>query len=84
MTLAKIDAKTGEPVRDVETGLIVRCEPNEPGELVGKIIKYHPIRDFQGCAYNSQYCTNVMWLYILYLFQLFKVTRMKRLRTRKF
>jgi solute carrier family 27 fatty acid transporter 1/4 len=47
MTLAKIDM-TGEVIRDPQTGLIIRCEPGEPGELVGKIIKHHPIRDFQG------------------------------------
>jgi solute carrier family 27 fatty acid transporter 1/4 len=48
MTLAKIDEKTGEIIRDPETGLIVRCKPNEPGELVGKIINENPIREFHG------------------------------------
>jgi hypothetical protein len=48
MMLAKIDEETGEFVRDPKTGLIVRCNVNEPGELVGKIIKSNPIRDFHG------------------------------------
>lgn len=53
MTLAKVDEKTGEPIRDPESGLVVKCQPNEPGELVGKIIKNHPIRDFQGYNFHE-------------------------------
>jgi solute carrier family 27 fatty acid transporter 1/4 len=51
--LAKIDEHTGEPVRDPDTGLVIRCDPGEPGELVGKIIKFHCIRDFQGYTDES-------------------------------
>lgn len=47
MKLIKLD-ENGDPVRDPETGLVAKCRPNEPGELVGKIIQNHPIRDFQG------------------------------------
>ena len=32
--LAKLDPETGEPVR-TQNGLCVRCEPNEPGEILG-------------------------------------------------
>jgi len=48
MALVKVDKNSGELLRDPKTGLAIRCLPNEPGELVGKIIKQHPIRDFQG------------------------------------
>ena len=50
MGLICVDEVTGEPVRNSETGLAVRCEQNEPGELVGTIIKNHPIREFEGYA----------------------------------
>ena len=38
--LAKLDPETGEPVRTPD-GLCVRCEPNEPGEMLG-IVKDGP------------------------------------------
>ncbi|CAL8072558.1 unnamed protein product [Orchesella dallaii] len=46
--LIKVDKHTGEPIRDPKTGLCIRCKPNEPGELMAKIVEKHPIRDFQG------------------------------------
>ena len=48
VTLIKVDEVTGEPVRDHKTGLVVRCKPNEDGELVGRIVENHPVREFQG------------------------------------
>jgi len=36
--IIKLD-KDGEPVRDPQTGLCVKCAFGEPGELVGKIDK---------------------------------------------
>jgi len=47
VTLIKIDKETGVPVRD-RFGLCVKCEPGEPGELVGKIVKGDPLREFDG------------------------------------
>ena len=38
VSLIRVDAN-GEPVRDETTGLCIRCEPGEPGEFVGKIVK---------------------------------------------
>ena len=32
------------------TGLCVACGPGEPGEFVGKIVRNHPVRDFEGYA----------------------------------
>lgn len=47
VTLIRVDENTGEPLRD-NNGLCVKCEPGEPGEFVGKIIKTDPVRDFPG------------------------------------
>ena len=33
--------------------LLFRCGPNEPGELVGKIIKGDPLREFDGYVDKS-------------------------------
>lgn len=54
--LIKVDDATGEPIRDPETGLCIRCKPGEPGELMAKIVEKHPIRDFQG--YTDKQSTN--------------------------
>jgi len=37
----------GEPVRD-KSGVCIRCLPGEAGEFVGKIVKGHPSRGFDG------------------------------------
>ena len=43
----KIDQETGEPLRNA-MGFCISCEPGEPGEFVGKIVKGDPIKDFSG------------------------------------
>jgi len=48
VTLIKVDEATGEPLRDPRTGLVWRCRPNEEGELVGRIVENHPVREFHG------------------------------------
>lgn len=48
--LVKVDEETREPVRDPATGLCVPCGFGESGELVGRIDRGHPVRDFQGYA----------------------------------
>ena len=48
--LIKIDKETGMAERDARTGLCVRCQPGEPGEFVGQIVRNHPVRDFHGYA----------------------------------
>ena len=48
MYLIKIDKETGEPLRNPETGLVLRCGPNEEGEFIGVIKEGDPIKDFQG------------------------------------
>jgi len=48
--LVKVDEDTREPLRDPVTGLCIPCEFGEAGELVGKIERGHPVRDFQGYA----------------------------------
>ena len=39
--------ETGDVVRD-KNGLCVLCKPGEPGEFIGKIVKGHPSRQFDG------------------------------------
>lgn len=46
--LIRVDDESGEVVRDPQTGLCVLCRPGEPGEFVGKIVKNHPSRSFDG------------------------------------
>ncbi|XP_077986704.1 long-chain fatty acid transport protein 4-like [Glandiceps talaboti] len=46
--LVLVDEDSGELVRDPRTGLCQQCEPGQPGELVGKIIKGDPTREFHG------------------------------------
>jgi len=46
VSLIRVDEE-GEPVRD-DSGLCIRCEAGEPGEFVGKIVKGHPSRGFDG------------------------------------
>lgn len=40
--------ETQEPIRDPQTGLCQICSPNEPGELIGKISSFNPIRMYDG------------------------------------
>ncbi len=46
--LIRVDETTGEVVRNEKTGLGINCKPGEPGEFIGKIIKNHPSRGFDG------------------------------------
>ncbi|XP_012936186.1 long-chain fatty acid transport protein 4 [Aplysia californica] len=52
ITLVKVDPATNEIVRD-SNGICVKAEPGEPGEMVGKIIKGNPTRDFDGYVDGS-------------------------------
>lgn len=54
VNLVRVDPKTGAPMRNSE-GLCVRCNPGEPGEIVGKILKNNPINSFDG--YSNQTAT---------------------------
>jgi len=38
----------GNPIRDPDTGLCIRCKPGEAGEFVGIIQQNHPVREFTG------------------------------------
>lgn len=48
IALVKVDENTGELFRDPNTGFLVRCEPGETGELMGKVVVNSPFRDFKG------------------------------------
>lgn len=50
--LIKINEETGKEFRD-RSGKCIPCEPGEPGEFVGKIVRNHPVRDFHGYADES-------------------------------
>ncbi|KAI0242882.1 Long-chain fatty acid transport protein 1 [Lamellibrachia satsuma] len=62
VTLIKVDTETGKPLRDSH-GMCIKCQPGEPGELVGKIIKGDPVRHFDGYinsdATNKKICYDV-------------------------
>jgi solute carrier family 27 fatty acid transporter 1/4 len=45
--LIKVNEATGQVARD-GNGLCVLCKPGEPGEFIGKIVKNHPSRGFDG------------------------------------
>uniref|UniRef100_A0A0B6Z9V5 Very long-chain fatty acid transport protein n=1 Tax=Arion vulgaris TaxID=1028688 RepID=A0A0B6Z9V5_9EUPU len=47
ITLMKVNPETNEIIRD-KNGICVKAEPGEPGELVGKIVKGNPVREFDG------------------------------------
>jgi len=59
LDLIRVDAETGEPLRDNQ-GLCIPCQVGEPGELVGRIDKGHPVRDFHGYADKSATKKKVM------------------------
>ncbi len=46
--LIRVNEASGEVVRDKKSGLCFNCKPGEPGEFVGKIVKNHPSRGFDG------------------------------------
>jgi len=50
LVVIKVDEHTRAPLRDPKTGLALPCETGEAGELIGKIEKGHPVRDFHGYA----------------------------------
>lgn len=50
--LIKVDPYTGDPIRD-RNGMCIRCKAGERGEMVGKIIRSDPLRNFDGYA-NKQ------------------------------
>ncbi|ESP05040.1 hypothetical protein LOTGIDRAFT_205996 [Lottia gigantea] len=52
VTLIRVNEQTGEPLRD-RNGLCIFAKPGEAGELVGKIVKGNPLREFDGYANKS-------------------------------
>jgi fatty-acyl-CoA synthase len=45
--IVKFDVDTELPIRD-KNGFCIECAPNEPGELIGKIVAGDPTREFAG------------------------------------
>ncbi|KAH8924789.1 putative bifunctional fatty acid transporter/acyl-CoA synthetase FAT1 [Atractiella rhizophila] len=56
IAIIKVDALTEEPVRDSQ-GLCIRVEPNEPGEVLGRINKEDFSKNFRG-YYGNDEATN--------------------------
>ena len=50
---------SGDPIRGAD-GLAVECDPGEAGELIGRIDKGHPVRDFHGYSDNSSTNKKIM------------------------
>jgi len=50
--IVRVDEETGDIVRHPDTGFCIPCKPGEPGELLGKIVKNDPTKDFGG--YSSK------------------------------
>lgn len=53
LSLIKIDENTGEAIRNSK-GLCIPCKPGEYGEMVGKIIKGHPVKEFHGYVSSKE------------------------------
>src|SRR4051794_28144478 len=53
--IVRFDVEKEQPVRD-EAGLCIRCSPNEPGEMIGKILKdpSKPGSRFEGYANSAE------------------------------
>jgi fatty-acyl-CoA synthase len=53
--IVRFDVEKEQPVRD-EAGLCIRCNPNEPGEMIGKILKdaSKPGSRFEGYANSAE------------------------------
>ena len=61
--LIRVD-ENGDVVRDPATGCAIVCKPGETGEFVGKIVKNHPSRGFDGyvdkAATEKKICNDVL------------------------
>ncbi|XP_050430867.1 long-chain fatty acid transport protein 4 [Adelges cooleyi] len=53
ITIIRVDPLTCEPIRDAN-GLCMRCEPGEPGVIVGKINDTNPSRQFLGYVNDKE------------------------------
>ena len=53
--VVRFDVETQQPVRNAE-GFCIECEPDEPGEVIGKILKdpSRPGQRFEGYATASR------------------------------
>ncbi|XP_027840257.2 long-chain fatty acid transport protein 4-like [Aphis gossypii] len=53
ISIIRVNPETCEPIRNAE-GLCTRCNPGEPGVIVGKIISTNPSRQFLGYVNNEE------------------------------
>merc|ERR1719295_1015760 len=59
LSIIKINKDTGEPMRN-SSGLALVCDTGEPGELMGRIDRGHPVRDYHGYADNNSSDKKIM------------------------
>ncbi|XP_050527097.1 long-chain fatty acid transport protein 4-like isoform X2 [Daktulosphaira vitifoliae] len=52
ISIIRVDPETCEPIRNAN-GLCMRCNPGEPGVIVGKIIESNPSRQYLGYVNNK-------------------------------
>lgn len=61
--LIKTDPETGDVVRDPKTGLCIASEYNEVGQMIGRINRKSPVRNFEGYINredtSKKICTDV-------------------------
>ncbi|XP_015370399.1 PREDICTED: long-chain fatty acid transport protein 4-like [Diuraphis noxia] len=53
ISIIRVNPETCEPIRNAD-GLCTRCNPGEPGVIVGKIISTNPSRQFLGYVNNEE------------------------------
>lgn len=53
ISIIRVNPETNEPIRNAD-GLCTRCNPGEPGVIVGKIISTNPSRQFLGYVNNEE------------------------------
>ncbi|XP_025198845.1 long-chain fatty acid transport protein 4-like [Melanaphis sacchari] len=59
ISIIRVNPETCEPIRNAE-GLCTRCNPGEPGVIVGKIIATNPSRQFLGYVNNEESAKKVV------------------------
>jgi hypothetical protein len=69
LRIIKIDEDTGNLIRNPKTGYVIQCGVNEPGELIGRIVKKDPVADFEGFVYFAQ-------VFFILMFNLDKISDM--------
>uniref|UniRef100_A0A8D9A1V5 Very long-chain fatty acid transport protein n=1 Tax=Cacopsylla melanoneura TaxID=428564 RepID=A0A8D9A1V5_9HEMI len=60
VAIIRYDLVENQPVRDIKTGLCVRCKYNEPGMIIGEIKQSDPSRHYYGYADKKESAKKVL------------------------